>query len=144
MPQSHPISDILIAWYKKNKRDLPWRNTKDPYKIWLSEIILQQTQVIQGLNYYIKFVENFPTVIDLAEAPEDKIMRLWQGLGYYSRARNLHAAAKAIKLNHKGVFPKTYESIKELKGVGDYTAAAVSSLAFNLPHAVVDGNVYKF
>ncbi|HRG00294.1 MAG TPA: A/G-specific adenine glycosylase [Bacteroidia bacterium] len=143
MPQSHPISDILITWYKKNKRDLPWRNTKDPYKIWLSEIILQQTQVVQGLNYYIKFVENFPTVIDLAEAPEDKIMRLWQGLGYYSRARNLHAAAKAIKLNHKGVFPKTYESIKELKGVGDYTAAAVSSFAYNLPHAVVDGNVYR-
>lgn len=139
----HPISDKLIAWYKKNKRDLPWRNISDPYKIWLSEIILQQTQVVQGLNYYIKFTETFPTVVDLANAPEDQVMRLWQGLGYYSRARNLHAAAKAIKLNHKGNFPNTYESIKELKGVGDYTAAAVSSFAFGLPHAVVDGNVYR-
>lgn len=139
----HPISDKLISWYKKNKRDLPWRNTSDPYKIWLSEIILQQTQVVQGLNYYLKFTETFPTVIDLANTPEDKVMRLWQGLGYYSRARNLHAAAKAIKTNHKGKFPNTYDSIKELKGVGDYTAAAVSSFAFGLPHAVVDGNVYR-
>lgn len=139
----HPISDKLISWYKKNKRDLPWRNITDPYKIWLSEIILQQTQVVQGLNYYIKFTETFPTVVDLANAPEDKVMRLWQGLGYYSRARNLHAAAKFIKLNHKGKFPSSYKSIKELKGVGDYTAAAVSSFAFNLPHAVVDGNVYR-
>jgi A/G-specific adenine glycosylase len=139
----HPISDKLISWYKKNKRDLPWRNITDPYKIWLSEIILQQTQVVQGLNYYIKFTETFPTVIDLANAPEDKVMRLWQGLGYYSRARNLHAAAKFIKANHKGKFPNTFESIKELKGVGDYTAAAVASFAFELPHAVVDGNVYR-
>jgi len=139
----HPISDKLISWYKKNKRDLPWRNISDPYKIWLSEIILQQTQVIQGLNYYLKFTETFPTVVDLANAPEDKVMRLWQGLGYYSRARNLHAAAKAIKLNHKGKFPTTYESIKELKGVGDYTSAAIASFAYNLPHAVVDGNVYR-
>jgi A/G-specific adenine glycosylase len=143
MPQNHPISDKLIAWYKKNKRDLPWRNISDPYKIWLSEIILQQTQVIQGLNYYIKFTETFPTIIDLANAPEDKVMRLWQGLGYYSRARNLHTAAKSVKATHKGKFPNTYESIKELKGVGDYTAAAVASFAFNLPHAVVDGNVYR-
>lgn len=139
----HPISEKLISWYKKNKRDLPWRNINDPYKIWLSEIILQQTQVIQGLNYYIKFTETFPTVIDLANAPEDKVMRLWQGLGYYSRARNLHTAAKTIKKNHKGKFPSTYDSIKELKGVGDYTAAAVSSFAFGLPYAVVDGNVYR-
>lgn len=139
----HPISSKLISWYKKNKRDLPWRNINDPYKIWLSEIILQQTQVIQGLNYYLKFTETFPTVIDLANAPEDQVMRLWQGLGYYSRARNLHAASKTIKINHKGKFPNTYESIKELKGVGDYTAAAVSSFAFGLPHAVVDGNVYR-
>lgn len=139
----HPISGKLISWYKKNKRDLPWRNINDPYKIWLSEIILQQTQVVQGLNYYIKFTETFPTVIDLANAPEDKVMRLWQGLGYYSRARNLHAAAKVIKTNHKGKFPTTYESIKELKGIGDYTAAAISSFAFGLPHAVVDGNVYR-
>lgn len=139
----HPISNKLITWYKKNKRDLPWRNINDPYKIWLSEIILQQTQVVQGLNYYLKFTETFPTVIDLANAPEDQVMRLWQGLGYYSRARNLHAASKTIKTNHKGKFPNTYKSIKELKGVGDYTAAAVSSFAFGLPHAVVDGNVYR-
>lgn len=143
MPQNHPISDKLIAWYKKNKRNLPWRDINDPYKIWLSEIILQQTQVVQGLNYYIKFTEHFPTVNDLANAPEDKVMRLWQGLGYYSRARNLHAAAKTVKANYKGKFPNTYESIKELKGVGDYTAAAISSFAFNLPYAVVDGNVYR-
>ncbi len=139
----HPISSKLISWYKKYKRDLPWRNINDPYKIWLSEIILQQTQVVQGLNYYLKFTETFPTVVDLANAPEDQVMRLWQGLGYYSRARNLHAAAKTIKTNHKGKFPNTYEAIKELKGVGDYTAAAVSSFAFGLPHAVVDGNVYR-
>jgi A/G-specific adenine glycosylase len=143
MPQNHPISDKLIAWYKKYKRDLPWRNISDPYKIWLSEIILQQTQVVQGLSYYIKFTETFPTIIDLANAPEDQVMRLWQGLGYYSRARNLHSAAKEVKINYKGKFPNTYESIKALKGVGDYTAAAVSSFAFNLPHAVVDGNVYR-
>jgi len=139
----HPISNNLIAWYKKNKRDLPWRNINNPYKIWLSEIILQQTQVIQGLNYYLKFIENFPTVIDLADASEDKVMRLWQGLGYYSRARNLHASAKFIKVNYKGKFPSSYETIKELKGVGAYTAAAISSFAFGLPHAVVDGNVYR-
>jgi A/G-specific adenine glycosylase len=139
----HPISNKLISWYKKNKRDLPWRNINDPYKIWLSEIILQQTQVVQGLNYYLKFTETFPTVIDLANAPEDKVMRLWQGLGYYSRARNLHTSSKIIKTNHKGKFPNTYESIKELKGVGDYTAAAIASFAFGLPHAVVDGNVYR-
>ena len=143
MENPHPISDTLIAWYKINKRNLPWRNTNDPYKIWLSEIILQQTQVVQGLNYYIKFTDTFPTVTDLANAPEDQVMRLWQGLGYYSRARNLHAAAKFIKEHHKGKFPKTYDSIKELKGVGDYTAAAVASFAFDLPHAVLDGNVYR-
>lgn len=139
----NPISDKLITWYKTNKRNLPWRNIKDPYKIWLSEIILQQTQVAQGLSYYVKFTEQFPTVIDLADAPEDLVMRFWQGLGYYSRARNLHSAAKQIKLQHKGIFPKTYSEIRELKGVGDYTAAAVSSFAFKLPYAVVDGNVYR-
>lgn len=139
----HPISDKLIAWYKSNKRDLPWRNTKDPYKIWLSEIILQQTQVIQGTSYYLKFIENFPTVTDLANAPEDIVMRLWQGLGYYSRARNLQSAAKYIQNKHKDVFPKTFDEIKELKGVGDYTAAAVASFAYKLPYATVDGNVYR-
>ncbi len=139
----HPISDKLIIWFKKNKRDLPWRNTLDAYKIWLSEIMLQQTQVAQGLSYYLKFTETFPTVVDLANAPEDQVMRLWQGLGYYSRARNLHAAAKHIALKHNGQFPKTYLEIKELKGVGDYTAAAIASFAFDLPYAVVDGNVYR-
>lgn len=139
----HPISTKLITWYKKNKRDLPWRNINDPYKIWLSEIILQQTQVIQGLNYYLKFIETFPTVVDLANAPEDQVMRMWQGLGYYSRARNLHATAKFIASHCHGIFPSNYNDIKQLKGIGDYTAAAVLSFAFGLPHAVVDGNVYR-
>ena len=143
MPQSHPISEKLIAWYKKNKRDLPWRNINDPYKIWLSEVILQQTQVVQGLNYYITFTETFPSISDLANAPEDQVMRLWQGLGYYSRARNLHAAAKTVQQKHNGNFPNTYDEIKSLKGVGDYTAAAIASFAFKLPYAVVDGNVYR-
>lgn len=143
MALHHPISNKLIAWYNIYKRDLPWRNTKDPYKIWLSEIILQQTQVAQGLSYYVKFSEAFPTIIDLADAAEDQVMKLWQGLGYYSRARHLHAAAKYVKNNYAGQFPKTYHEIKELKGVGDYTAAAIASMAFNLPHAVVDGNVYR-
>jgi A/G-specific adenine glycosylase len=143
MSPPHPISQKLISWYKLNKRQLPWRDISDPYRIWLSEIILQQTQVVQGLNYYIKFTEHFPTVTDLANAPEDKVMRLWQGLGYYSRARNLHAAAKFIQTQHKGKFPATYDTIKELKGVGDYTAAAIASFAYDLPHAVLDGNVYR-
>lgn len=133
----------LIKWYKINRRDLPWRRTSDPYKIWLSEIILQQTQVIQGLSYYHKFSENYPTVKHLANAPIDEVMKLWQGLGYYSRARNLHETAKYIHTYYKGVFPKTYPEIRELKGVGDYTAAAIASMAYNLPHAVVDGNVYR-
>jgi A/G-specific adenine glycosylase len=133
----------LIKWYKKNKRDLPWRNETDAYKIWLSEIILQQTQVVQGTSYYYKFIENYPKISQLAEAKEDEVLKLWQGLGYYSRARNLHAAAKHIKTHHKGVFPSNYAEIKDLKGVGDYTAAAISSFAYNLPHAVVDGNVYR-
>ena len=139
----HPISDKLISWYKKNKRDLPWRNISDPYKIWLSEIILQQTQVVQGLNYYIKFTETFPTVVDLANAPEDKVMRLWQGLGYYSRARNLHATAKFIANELNGEFPDNYNDLIKLKGVGEYTAAAIASFSFNEPVAVVDGNVFR-
>lgn len=143
MPAAHPISEKLITWYKKNQRDLPWRKTKDPYKIWLSEIMLQQTQVIQGLSYYLKFTEEFPTIKDLAKASEDKVMRLWQGLGYYSRARNLHETAKRITKEYKGVFPNTHHNIRELKGIGDYTAAAISSMAFELPYAVVDGNVYR-
>ena len=139
----HPISNKLIAWYKRNKRDLPWRNTKDPYKIWLSEVMLQQTQVVQGLSYYLKFTETFPTIVDLANASEDKVLHMWQGLGYYSRARNLHAAAKEVKTTYEGKFPSTFDSIKSLKGVGDYTAAAIASIAYDLPYAVVDGNVYR-
>ena len=133
----------LTAWYKINKRDLPWRNQQNPYYIWLSEIILQQTQVVQGLKYYLKFVKNYPTVKHLANATEDEILKDWQGLGYYSRARNLHSAAKFILENYAGRFPTNYIDIKNLKGVGDYTAAAIASFAFNLPHAVVDGNVYR-
>lgn len=133
----------LQKWYKINKRDLPWRQISDPYKIWLSEIILQQTQVVQGLSYYKKFVKTYPTVAHLAKAPADEVMKLWQGLGYYSRARNLHETAKIIVKEHKGLFPKTHEQIRNLKGVGDYTAAAIASFAYNLPHAVVDGNVYR-
>ncbi|PBQ34868.1 A/G-specific adenine glycosylase [Sphingobacteriaceae bacterium] len=133
----------ITGWYLKNKRDLPWRQEKDAYKIWLSEIILQQTQVVQGLNYYLKFTQKYPTVKDLAMAPEDEVLRLWQGLGYYSRARNLHASAKLIHANFKGIFPSSYSQIKELKGVGDYTASAIASFAYDLPHAVVDGNVYR-
>jgi A/G-specific adenine glycosylase len=137
------FSEKLLRWYTINKRELPWRETKDPYKIWLSEIILQQTQVAQGLSYYQKFVSNYPSVKDLAKAPIDRVMKDWQGLGYYSRARNLHETAKVIAGKYKGIFPDTYKEIKDLKGIGDYTAAAISSIAFDLPHAVVDGNVYR-
>lgn len=139
----NPISKKLIDWYKANQRDLPWRHTADAYFIWLSEIIMQQTQVVQGLGYYLKFTGKYPTVAQLARAPEDEVMRLWQGLGYYSRARNLHAAAKHIVEHHKGRFPASYHEIRKLNGVGDYTAAAIASFAYNLPHAVVDGNVYR-
>ena len=135
------IADILIDWYAENKRELPWRDTKDPYLIWISEIILQQTRVAQGYDYYIRFVRRFPDVFTLARADEDEVMKHWQGLGYYSRARNLHAAARAIK--EAGSFPDTYEGVRALKGVGDYTAAAICSFAYDLPHAVVDGNVYR-
>jgi len=137
------FSSQLISWYKKNKRDLPWRLTKDPYAIWLSEIILQQTRVDQGLSYYNKFIENYPTVIDLANATEESILNLWQGLGYYSRARNLHYTAKNIKENYNGIFPSNYDEILKLKGVGEYTAAAISSFSYNLCHPVIDGNVYR-
>jgi len=137
------FSSEIISWYLQNKRDLPWRNTNDAYLIWLSEIILQQTRVDQGMAYYLKFAEHFPTVKHLANADNDLVMKLWQGLGYYSRARNLHAAAKTIHTTYKGTFPDSYEAILSLKGVGDYTAAAIASFAFNKPHAVVDGNVYR-
>lgn len=133
----------LLQWYALNKRDLPWRKTINPYYIWLSEIILQQTRVKQGLPYYLKFVKAFPKVQDLALADEDKVLKLWQGLGYYSRARNLHFSAKFILENHNGKFPNNYDEILSLKGVGLYTAAAISSFSFQLPFAVVDGNVIR-
>lgn len=137
------LSDTLIDWYTTHKRDLPWRNTKNPYFIWLSEIILQQTRVDQGMSYYLKFAKEFPTVQDLAKAKNEKVMKLWQGLGYYSRARNLHATAQFITDKFNGRFPSSYNDILALKGIGSYTAAAIASFAFDLPHAVVDGNVYR-
>lgn len=140
---SRYFSKIVVEWYKINKRELPWRETKDPYFIWLSEIILQQTRVNQGLPYYKKFIEAFPTVLALAEASEQKILRLWQGLGYYTRARNLHKCAKEVVSKYSGNFPSTFEELKTLPGIGDYTAAAIASFAFNEPVAVVDGNVYR-
>ncbi|MBU2019335.1 MAG: A/G-specific adenine glycosylase [Bacteroidetes bacterium] len=137
------IKTILLKWYSQNQRELPWRTTKDPYFIWLSEIILQQTRVQQGLSYYQLFTEKFPTIFDLANADEQTVLNTWQGLGYYSRARNLHATSRIIVHQYKGVFPSSFEEIKSLKGIGNYTAAAISSFAFDLPYAVVDGNVYR-
>ncbi len=137
------FSTKLINWYTVNKRDLPWRNTNNPYYIWLSEIILQQTQVVQGTPYYHAFISQFPTVYDLANANEEDVLKLWQGLGYYSRARNLHWSAKYIVNELDGVFPDTYKDILKLKGVGDYTASAIASICFNEVTAVVDGNVYR-
>lgn len=137
------LSETLYIWYKGNKRDLPWRNTHDPYVIWLSEIILQQTRVAQGLPYFNRFLEEFQTINKLAEAPEDLVLRLWQGLGYYSRARNLHATAKYITYELNSVFPKSYAEIKKLKGIGEYTAAAIASFAYNEKVPVLDGNVYR-
>ena len=135
------FANTIISWFRENGRALPWRETKDPYAIWLSEIILQQTRIAQGWEYWERFMAQYPKVEDLAAASEDDVLRLWQGLGYYSRARNLHAAAKQIVA--LGKFPDTLEDIKSLKGVGDYTAAAIGSFAFDIPAAVVDGNVYR-
>jgi A/G-specific adenine glycosylase len=137
------FSENLIRWYFTNKRELPWRETKDPYKIWLSEVILQQTRVAQGLPYYEKFVEQYPSIELLANADEKDVLRLWQGLGYYSRARNMHATAKIVVQDFGGKFPNTYEGLLKLKGIGPYTAAAIASFAFNEKVAVVDGNVYR-
>lgn len=134
----------LLLWYQKNSRDLPWRRTRDPYLIWLSEIILQQTRIEQGLSYYERFAETFPAISDLAHAEEQEVLKLWQGLGYYSRARNMHFTARKIVAELNGNFPDTYEGIRALKGIGDYTAAAIGSIAFNLPVPVVDGNVLRF
>lgn len=135
------FSNQIISWFRENGRALPWRETRDPYAIWLSEIILQQTRIVQGLEYWERFMAQYPTVEALAAASEDDVLKLWQGLGYYSRARNLHAVAKQIV--EMGKFPDTLEGIKSLKGVGDYTAAAIGSFAFDIPAAVVDGNVYR-
>ncbi len=137
------FSTKIISWYHQNYRDLPWRNTNDAYKIWLSEIILQQTRVRQGLPYYINFVTAFPTVNDLANADEQQVLKLWQGLGYYSRARNLHFTAKFVVENHNGIFPTTYNELLKLKGIGTYTAAAIASFSANEAVAVVDGNVFR-
>ena len=137
------ISYLLTEWYKQNKRDLPWRDISDPYKIWISEIILQQTRVNQGMNYYLRFIERFQTVEELAKADEDEVLKYWQGLGYYTRARNLHKAAKQVVSDFNGIFPTQHADILKLAGIGDYTAAAISSFAFNQPYAVVDGNVFR-
>jgi A/G-specific adenine glycosylase len=137
------FSNTLIYWYLQNNRELPWRKTKNPYFVWLSEIMLQQTRVAQGMAYYLKFTENFPTVFDLAKADESTVLKMWQGLGYYSRARNLHFSAKVIANELNGEFPSNFKDIIKLKGIGDYTASAIASICFNEPTAVVDGNVYR-
>ena len=137
------MQEIILEWYASNRRDLPWRNDPTPYQVWLSEVILQQTRVSQGLDYYLRFIERWPSVADLAAASEEEVLKMWQGLGYYSRARNLHHCAKQVMEQHNGKFPADFEQLKKLKGVGDYTAAAIASIAFNLPCAVVDGNVYR-
>lgn len=137
------FTEILLNWWSENKRDLPWKKDRDPYKIWLSEIILQQTRVSQGTPYFHKFLMEYPDIDSLANAASDHVMKSWQGLGYYSRARNLHHTAIEIVSKHNSVFPSTYEKIISLKGIGPYTAAAIASFAFELPHAVVDGNVIR-
>ena len=143
MSDNSKIASRLEAWFEQHKRRLPWRETTDPYRIWISEIVLQQTRVAQGLDYYRRFIARFPDVRSLAAADEDEVLKYWEGLGYYSRARNLHAAARQIVSDFDGRFPDMYAGIRSLKGVGDYTAAAIASFAFGLPHAVVDGNVYR-
>ena len=143
MIQAQAFSKKLLDWYHINKRDLPWRNITDPYKIWLSEVILQQTRVAQGLPYYEKFINEYPTIHDLASADESQVLRTWQGLGYYSRARNLHRCAQYVVENHDGKFPNTFDTLLKLPGIGPYTAAAIASFSFKEKVAVVDGNVYR-
>lgn len=138
------FTEALIIWYKKNKRDLPWRNTRDPYRIWLSEIILQQTRIKQGQDYYLAFVNQFPDLPSLAGASEEEILKLWQGLGYYTRARNLYKTAQIILTDYNGQFPENYNDLLKLSGIGSYSAAAIASLAFGQPYPVVDGNVLRF
>jgi A/G-specific adenine glycosylase len=145
-PESKKINyfqSALLQWAAEHPRIMPWKGEADPYKIWLSEIILQQTRVEQGIPYYIRLLQQYPSVAALANSDQDSLMKNWEGLGYYSRARNLHAAAKIILGHHQGVFPKTYSEIRALPGIGDYTAAAIATFAYNLPYAVVDGNVYR-
>jgi A/G-specific adenine glycosylase len=137
------FSKQLIKWYLENKRDLPWRNTQNPYPIWLSEIILQQTRVAQGLPYFFSFTNAFPTVFDLANANEEQVLKLWQGLGYYSRARNLHKTAQIVAFDRNGIFPDNFKDLLKLKGIGDYTAAAIASFSYNEAVPVVDGNVFR-
>ena len=137
------LQETLLNWFAQNRRDLPWRHQPSPYQVWISEVILQQTRVNQGLDYYLRFTERWPSVHDLAQATEEEVLKMWQGLGYYSRARNLHQCAKQVVEQYKGRFPADFEQLKKLKGVGNYTAAAIASIAFDLPCAVVDGNVYR-
>lgn len=144
MDEAHKsFTSALLQWHKSIDRVLPWKATRDPYKIWVSEIVLQQTRVAQGTDYYLRIIEAFPTVESMAQAEEDEIMRLWQGLGYYSRARNMHSAAKKVVADYDGKFPDTHDGILSLPGVGPYTAAAIASFAYEIPKAVVDGNVYR-
>lgn len=137
------LQETLLNWYAESHRDLPWRRQPTPYQVWISEVILQQTRVNQGLDYYLRFVERWPTVTHLAAATEEEVLKLWQGLGYYSRARNLHQCARQVVMEYDGEFPADYEKLLKLKGIGSYTAAAIASIAFGLPCAVVDGNVYR-
>lgn len=139
----HPFAEALEAWYDLYGRQLPWRDTHDPYNIWISEIILQQTRVAQGMDYYLRFLKRFPDISSLANAEPDEVMQMWEGLGYYSRARNLHSAARILLERYGGSFPQDYKIVHSLPGIGDYTAAAICSFAFGLPHAVVDGNVLR-
>lgn len=137
------FSNKILNWYKTEKRELPWREISNPYYIWISEVILQQTRINQGIEYYLRFIENFPTIEDLATTNVDNVLKLWQGLGYYSRARNLHVGAQQILRNFNGNFPKTSIELRKIKGIGDYTAAAIASIAFNEPTPAIDGNVYR-
>lgn len=139
----HPIATELLSWYQEHKRNLPWRQTKDPYTTWISEVILQQTRVAQGIPYFHQFMETFPTVKELAIAHEDQVLKVWEGLGYYSRARNLHAGAKYIYHSCQGKFPENYDSLLQVKGIGPYTAAAIASICFDQPTPVLDGNVFR-
>lgn len=138
-----PLRETLLDWYARHGRRLPWRETRDPYRIWVSEIILQQTRIAQGTDYYLRFVERFPDIASLAAASEDQVLKQWQGLGYYSRARNLHRAAQLLAEQFDGQFPRSYDQVRSLPGIGDYTAAAICSIAYRMPYAVLDGNVYR-